>query len=647
MSDAKNLNEYGNHEGEFTLGVGGWAEYTVHMTETTDTIRHDVAVPPDKVIPVIFLPGVMGSNLRMSKSRQKDLKRDDNRAWRPDDISKGDVVGGTGFGGWFKNASPAQRQLDFDPNETEVEYYHYTESKGRFDPQGAETLASDARHKNVPDGLPPIPPLMGHAFSFEADPGADALSKQRKFATVAQVARWRGWSEVFFAGAYGTMLKTTEKYLNNIAKKGEIGPLWKARPDDALPGRREGGELTELLMQDPRKFGASAGAPLSSSDLKQVAPCWYPVHAMGYNFIKSNADSAVVIAGRIRGLVKGYQKRGLKCNEVIIITHSMGGLLARALIHPLYGNLLNDKDVKVLGIYHNVMPTMGAAGAYKRMRFGFRENDNPTLPGYVDGLSAQVLGADGPNATAILANAPAPLEMMPGAAYGKEWLKVVKGQGKILMSWPRGSETALDSIYLQPPKVWWRLINPDWINPGDVSEENGGGMKNVKQRLKMASDFLHSIESTFHPVTYASYCASLTQASYGEIVFKAVSTGGGDVDSQGDFIPWPSPETWVLLSDDGKGKLTAKAGHRIMTLHLQPAAEAGDQTVPAGRSACHLKGILFEHGKYGNGYEHQGSYADPQVLASLLFSVVQIAKTAKWAPCARLLVGCIFEQIMS
>ena len=94
MSDAKNLNENGNHEGEFTLGVGGWAEYTVHMTETTDTIRHDVVVPPDKVIPVIFLPGVMGSNLRMTKERQEKLKRTDNRAWRPDDISKTDVVKG-------------------------------------------------------------------------------------------------------------------------------------------------------------------------------------------------------------------------------------------------------------------------------------------------------------------------------------------------------------------------------------------------------------------------------------------------------------------------------------------------------------------------------------------------------------------------
>ena len=70
MSDNSNLNERGNHQGEFTQGVGGWAEYTVHMTETADKARHDVTVPPGKIIPVIFLPGVMGSNLRMSKKRQ-------------------------------------------------------------------------------------------------------------------------------------------------------------------------------------------------------------------------------------------------------------------------------------------------------------------------------------------------------------------------------------------------------------------------------------------------------------------------------------------------------------------------------------------------------------------------------------------------
>ena len=186
MSDQSGLNERGNYQGEFTQGVGGWAEYTVHMTETSDTIRHDVKLPPRKIIPVIFLPGVMGSNLRLSKERQKKLERPDNRSWRPDDMvgvvnEVGLAAFDTDIGGWYKNASPAQRQLMLDPNETEVEYYHYTESKGRFDPEGKETLAADQRHQNVPDSLLPIPPLMGPSLRMGHLPNhRSATAKPRR-----------------------------------------------------------------------------------------------------------------------------------------------------------------------------------------------------------------------------------------------------------------------------------------------------------------------------------------------------------------------------------------------------------------------------------------------------------------------------------
>lgn len=195
---------------------GGWAEYTVHLTELSDTARHDVKLPPRKLIPVIFLPGVMGSNLRLSKARQEALKRPDNRSWRPDDMTATtDQVGiaafDAGIGGWYKNATPAQRQLMLDPNETEVEYYHYTENNGRFDPEGTETLKADALHQNVPDGLVYIPPLLGMPLG-RAAPVRRTVAKKR--ATPAQLARWRGWSEVLFSGAYGQILKMAESHLN-------------------------------------------------------------------------------------------------------------------------------------------------------------------------------------------------------------------------------------------------------------------------------------------------------------------------------------------------------------------------------------------------------------------------------------------------
>lgn len=634
MSDKKNLNENGNHEGQFSQGVGGWAEYTVFMTATDDTTRHDVTVPPGKVIPVIFLPGVMGSNLRMSKVRQDELKRPDNRAWRPEDLGAVDVMTGSDYGGWFKNASPAQRQLVFDPTETEVEYYHYTESNDRFDPQGKETLAADARAKNVPDGLNPIPPLLGRYISFSSVAESTEFARTHKnHHTPAQIARWRGWSEVLFEGPYGEMLKTAETFLNNILYtenrpwKGKPTGYWQAHP--VMPGTTQpvsmmGWKINPYLMGDPKSFCASSGETIAESDLVKIAPCWYPVHAMGYNFIKSNGQSAKIIAERIRGLVKGYQKRGFKCNEIILVTHSMGGLLSRALMHPDYGNLMNDPEIKLLGVYHNVMPTLGAAAAYKRMRFGFQEEGGGPAAHYQE----KVLGQNGQHATAILANAPAPMEMLPASGYGMEWLKVVDVANKTLWSWPREKGTTLNDIYLKPAGAWWRLINPAWVNPGNVPPAKGGGVKNVYKRLEDATKFLDSIQNTFHPTrSYASFCASPNHLTYGEIVFQVIK---GGVDAKGQPIPLPPPESWVLLTDDKIRTLTVQAGSQVLTLKLLKVNAVGDETVPAERSAKHIKGTLFVHGQKGKGYEHQNSYADPQVMASMLYSIVQIAKTAQW-----------------
>jgi hypothetical protein len=107
----------------------------------------------------------------------------------------------------------------------------------------------------------------------------------------------------------------------------------------------------------------------------------------------------------------------------------MGGVLARALIHPNYGNLLNDETVKVLGIYHSAMPTLGAAAAYRRTRFGFLEKEGTTAEYF-----AEIIAIDGQHATAILANTPGPLELMPATGYGKNWLKVVDGCGRTIRS---------------------------------------------------------------------------------------------------------------------------------------------------------------------------------------------------------------------
>ena len=76
------------------------------LSPSENTTRALCIVPPDEVFPVIFVPGIMGSNLRF-KVPIKEFNQGKDIAWRPDDIW---------HTAWlFANLEPAQRRLILDP----------------------------------------------------------------------------------------------------------------------------------------------------------------------------------------------------------------------------------------------------------------------------------------------------------------------------------------------------------------------------------------------------------------------------------------------------------------------------------------------------------------------------------------------------
>lgn len=97
-------------------------------TPTADQRGCEMHVLPTRAIPVVFIPGIMGSNLRLSAQRRSDLKKDDNLSWRPEATM--DTLAMI-----FK--SPAQRQMMLDPEATEID---------RYDLNAPD---ADKRHKNV------------------------------------------------------------------------------------------------------------------------------------------------------------------------------------------------------------------------------------------------------------------------------------------------------------------------------------------------------------------------------------------------------------------------------------------------------------------------------------------------------------------
>jgi hypothetical protein len=84
------------------------------LTPTQDRIPQVISIPPKRVLPIIFLPGIMGSNLRMSAARQAQMKKKNNIAWRPENLTEAKkLIAG----------DAALRQDQLDPAETEVDEY--------------------------------------------------------------------------------------------------------------------------------------------------------------------------------------------------------------------------------------------------------------------------------------------------------------------------------------------------------------------------------------------------------------------------------------------------------------------------------------------------------------------------------------------
>lgn len=546
------------------------------VTPKQDKTPQIQAIPPRNVLPIVFIPGIMGSNLRMSANRQEKLGAKNNIAWRPDKLK----LTASQF-----NDSAKERQLRLDPDTTEVDIYDPVNNPTGDSKETSEQRNGDVHFTQV---YTPFEHLDGPLLQSDYPSNKNPKSKDQK-------ALERGWGEVYFS-SYGTILSECEVRLNAaFASKSmdtylmkfvaEISPtVWQATQTPSLK------QIDEEAMR------------------KTVKGCWLPVHAMGYNWLKGNMESGILIADRIRALIKKYQADGYRCEKVILLTHSMGGLVARAIIHPKMGKLNNE----VLGIVHGVMPAMGAGTAYKRVRCGFEGS----------GLGAKILGQTGSHVTPVLANAQGGLELLPSQAYGNHWLQM-RYNGETIKSLPEKSDP-YEEIYKIKGK-WFGLLQDDWINPADLQNRN---FDRTCKLLDRAKSFHSEIANTYHDQSYAHYGADKNRKAWKNVVWNITGTAKiNDLDSL------------KLTNDDAKGNFYLQDPAEITPknktttqwkVELLDALEPGDQTVPA-----HSADAQFQSGKFKGifrqtGYEHQASYSDQAAIACTIYSIFQIASTMTW-----------------
>lgn len=462
-------NNVHNHEAYETIHKSGNTSYVSQTTPNTVNTECELPAPTKYIVPIIFIPGIMGTNIKSTG--------DDRKVWYP----KKSIS--TIFE--YSKRDARERQVALNPKTTEV--------------------------------------------GFDGDIKID---KNKIPHVTEEIARARGWGSVISIG-YAKILIYLESELNNPFK-----PL-KEQQKGKFNGTAEwekivqpGNKATEKVLKN---WSSSKVVELLSLEQhEELADYTFPVFACGYNWLDTNMESADKVANRMNTEVMAQIKKEYptaKFKKFIVVTHSMGGLVTRALIQ-------NDKvKDKIAGVVHGVMPASGAPAVYQRLTVGWDGWKAST--GLLNSIKAWatkfMFGDTSERLTATLASAPGGLELLPFANYAnavdfpknkKAWMliKAKTPTGEITASLPQTADPYTE-IY-QRKDSWWALMNPEFIDPA-------GLLAKAAKKDKLASVFdvyvdnidtvkkLHDhIKDSYHTNTYAHYGADEKHQSFGQVVWR-------------------------------------------------------------------------------------------------------------------------------
>jgi pimeloyl-ACP methyl ester carboxylesterase len=535
------------------------------LTPTSLKTRGLVYKGSNKVVPVIFIPGTMGTNLRVRRDvalpRGYPLKPGEP-AWRPPNSDSAVLL----YASDWKKRSPKMRQLILHPGYLEVD------------------------------------------DSGDLDIGSCYLERS--------VMRERGWGEIF-NGSYGTLLFELQSHLEmtfqfDALNKRQIRSRWK--------------EVMQAMESDPlKRWGVRSVAPLTETELEKYAEYQYPIYACGYNWLQSCGESSKRLERRIGEIIQWWKKRNHECEKVILVTHSMGGLVARACAKRV--------PDKILGVIHGVMPALGTPLAYRRLACG-TECDSPVngkLDNFKAGKFADIAGRRPEDTTPVLSVAPGALELLPNQRYPRPWL-----HASVVHAPAHGErrETAIDCLHLpnesQPNPYdlyrdmdsWYRLINPDLADPASLYRDSKGGVvKKIREAINTAEIFHDWLGDYYHPTTFAYYGNDKGHPAYGQIRWVAQ-------ESRADMkIPVTAANIKAAKSvlQESNGVRQVKIEDRMtLSFSVEPQESAGDDTVSQASGAAPNGKIkqLFAT----RGYRHQESYKHRDTILLTCYCIVKVVQ---------------------
>ncbi|WP_230944958.1 lipase family alpha/beta hydrolase [Burkholderia vietnamiensis] len=586
---------------------GGGSSAKVTLTPDANKCTKEFHCDPRPPIPVIFIPGVMGS-LLINRNTGQEI-------WNPPNETNRAAIA-FGWNGYFSDAS--ERETKYDTSSAVVS------TLGAIVTTGCDLTVDEARR--------------------------------------------RGWGSVHSKSYHGS-LAWLERELNHPMKAGKLLGAWASGDP-----KGEDFTLNPVIGTAPSSYGANGPGidPLKvdSDEFKKFCQYRYPVYAIGYNWLQSNLLSA---EDAVKGVDyvdqkthKKYHLMGIKeiCAEnkvkkAIIITHSMGGLVARM------ASVIAGYDDLMYGVIHGAQPATGAPLAARRFRAG-AEGEGAIL-------NKVLVGRNAPEFTAITVNAPGPLELLPMPDYHdyEPWWVVRDMKRQEVLALPKKNDT----LKLFTSQAWYGLVpnqSDAMLDPAGIAKQRlqttQPGMtlqKNFLTTMQDVVDRQHQLINNYHPNTFAFYGngplrrsseVDPTKGGTAKAPTKQETTAPADklltfgrIYWRGDFPAGTTEEDLMkaeLLSDDQKGQVRIRVKGLVCTLFAEimdpnfPQERGlifGDGTVPSwsGESVARgLKaGVPGEKAKgvqiafTQNGFDHQGCFGHPWAKWATLYSMVKVAKS--------------------
>jgi pimeloyl-ACP methyl ester carboxylesterase len=550
---------------ELLPGANGKFQAEWQLTDTKLTEAVKLTLPPAHAIPIVFVPGIMGSNLCNLKNMP---------VWLLNSVKN--IPIGLAWNWSRKNAGA--RQSILHPERTKVY------NSGAV-PEDSSALGLTQRDY-LKRGWGEVSEASYHKFLLWLD---------HKMNGERNPANWEDFSLADSEAPTTLAEKLTRKLPPGVVMRMH-----------GLPNVAEGGYAVD---------------PVKSDELLRRSKSIFPVYAYGYNWLASNKEAAASLKARIERIIAANNAGAITCTQVILVTHSMGGLVARAC------SQLPGMSSKIVGIVHGVMPATGAAVAYRRCKVGMKDED---------AAAGLVIGSDGKEVTAVFAQSPGALQLLPSQDYGTKWLDVNDTSGKLITSLPLSDP--YEEIYLQREK-WWGLIREEWLHP---QEGMPISWKDFVANIQYAKEFHRKLAKKYHRNTYVFYGGGTEKGSFSKIrwnIMKGIApakVGASrsaadvlglshkDMRTDGSNNLYVGGETVVSTTNRGDASVVRTTETSFWEVRCAQHDSPGDGTVPArsGRDPRESGGRNILQQFELSGVQHEPAYRDYPIAQQVAYYAI-------------------------